>query len=621
MAARIEDYALLSDTESAALVGRDGSIDWLTFPRFDSAACFAALLGTPDHGRWLLAPAGEVRSVTRRYRPGTLVLETRFATDDGEVEVVDCMPIRGDGRLDIVRLVRGLSGRVPMRMHLVVRMDYGSIVPWVRRIDGTLRLVAGPDALTLTTPVAHRPDDWATVAEFSVAAGDEVPFDLAWSESHRPVPDPFPVAESIERTTRWWQDWSGTCRSFAPYDELVRSSLTVLKGLTYAPTGGIVAAATTSLPEAIGGARNWDYRYCWLRDATYTLTSLLDAGFTEEAVAWRDWLLRAVAGRPTDAQIMYGPAGEHRLTEWEVPWLPGYEGSGPVRIGNGAHGQFQLDVYGEVLDTFAEGRRALLGDEPEAWALALAMVETAIDRWQEPDDGIWEVRGGRRHFTHSKVMAWVAIDRAIRLADAVGDGDIPLDRWRASCAAIRREVLERGVDQRGVLVQELGGHQLDASLLVVPLVGFLPPDDPRVVATVDAIATELDHDGLIHRYDTSATDDGVGGGEGAFLLCTLWLADALLLQGRVDEARARFERVAGLRNDVGLLSEMYDPSSGRMLGNFPQAFSHTALASTAMALSEHAEAVSLERGIPRAGTGRVAVFGRAGRPDGQEVER
>jgi GH15 family glucan-1,4-alpha-glucosidase len=505
-------------------------------------------------------------------------------------------------------------------MHLTVRMDYGSIVPWARRLDGALRLIAGPDSLTLTTPVEHRAEDWSTVADFTVTAGDEVPFDLAWSESHRPVPTPFPVADAIARTTAWWESWSGSCRSFAPFDGLIRDSLTVLKGLTYAPTGGIVAAATTSLPEAIGGPRNWDYRYCWLRDATYTLTSLLDAGLTAEAVAWRDWLLRAVAGRPTDAQIMYGPAGEHRLTEWEVPWLPGYEGSGPVRVGNGAHGQFQLDVYGEVLDAFHEGHKAMVSDESEAWQLALALVETTIERWQEPDDGIWEVRGGRRHFTHSKIMAWVAVDRALRLASLVGDGDAPVGRWKATCAAIRREVLERGVDERGVFVQELGGSTLDASLLLVPLVGFLPADDPRVVATVDAVGRELDHDGLIHRYDTAATDDGVGGGEGAFLLCTLWLADALLLQGRVDEARARFDRVAGLRNDVGLLSEMYDPEAGRMLGNFPQAFSHTALAATAMALSEHLQAPpSPDRGTALGAGGRVAVFGRAGRPGEQEV--
>jgi len=587
MSNRIEDYALLSDTESAALVGRDGSIDWLTFPRFDSAACFAALLGTTDHGRWLLTPAGEVRSVERRYRPGTLVLETRFTTDDGVVELVDCMPIRSDGRLDIVRLVRGVEGEVAMHMELVVRMDYGSIVPWVRRVGDSLRMVAGPDAMTLNTSVDYRPEGMSTVADFAVSAGDEVPFDLAWSPSHLDPPQPCDVAGSLDLTTRWWEDWSGQCQRYAPYHEIIRDSLTVLKGLTYRPTGGIVAAATTSLPETIGGARNWDYRYCWLRDATFTLTSLLDVGYTEEAEAWRDWLLRAVAGRAEDAQIMYGPAGEHRLTEVELPWLPGYEGSGPVRVGNDAHDQFQLDVYGEVLDTLAQGR-LVVGDHPEARAVGRSLVEVVVRRWQEPDDGIWEVRGGRRHFTHSKVMAWVALDRAIRIVEE-GDATpgIPLELWRATRDEIHATVLERGVDERGVLVQELDGSALDASLLVVPLVGFLPADDHRVVATVEAIQRELTRDGFVHRYDTNTTDDGVGGSEGTFLMCTLWLADVLLLQGRVEEAREIFERICALRNDVGLLAEMYDPTAKRLLGNFPQAFSHTALVSTAIALSRH----------------------------------
>ena len=585
---RIEDYALLSDTESAALVGRDGSIDWLTFPRFDSAACFAALLGTPDHGRWLIAPAGEIRSIERHYRPGTLVLETRFTTDDGVVDLIDCMPIRADGRLDIVRLVRGVRGTVPMTMHLTARMDYGSIVPWVRRVGGELRMVAGPDLLVLTTPVQHHPDGMSTVAEFSVSPGVEAPFDLAWSPSHLEPPTSYDVNDSIDRTTAWWQQWTDRCQRFDPYDEPIRSSLTVLKGLTYAPTGGIVAAATTSLPEAIGGSRNWDYRYCWLRDATFTLTSLLDAGYTEEATAWRDWLLRAVAGMAGDAQIMYGPAGEHRLTEVELPWLPGFEGSAPVRVGNGAHGQFQLDVYGEVMDAFAQGRTAVIDDHPEAWAVGRTLVDVVEARWNEPDDGIWEVRGGRRHFTHSKVMAWVALDRAVRITtDVPGHVDAPVDRWRTARDAIRAEVLSKGVDANGVFVQELGGTAIDASLLLVPLVGFLPADDPRVVATVAAIQEGLMDQGFVHRYDTGTTDDGVGGGEGAFLMCTLWLADVLLLQGKVDEATEIFERVAALRNDVGLLSEMYDPSAKRMLGNFPQAFSHTALAATGIALSRH----------------------------------
>ncbi|HEX2577625.1 MAG TPA: glycoside hydrolase family 15 protein, partial [Aquihabitans sp.] len=507
-----------------------------------------------------------------------------FTTDDGVVELVDCMPVRDDERLELVRLVRGIRGNVPMRMHLTVRMDYGSIVPWVRRTDGGLRMVAGPDSLSLTTPVELRPDGWSTVSAFEVSPGDEVPFDLAWTQSHQEPPDPSGVRDSIERTTAWWEAWSARCASFDPYDEPIRSSLVVLKALTYAPTGGIVAAPTTSLPEAIGGTRNWDYRFCWLRDATFTLTSLLDAGFTEEAASWRDWLLRAVAGRPEDVQIMYGPAGEHRLTELELDWLPGYEGSAPVRTGNGAHGQFQLDVFGEVIDAFYQGRLAVRDDQPDAWRVGQALVEVVEKRWREPDDGIWEVRGGRRHFTHSKVMAWVALDRAVMLATEQGI-EAPVERWAAVREEIRREVLEHGVDDRGVFVQELGGRALDASLLMVPLVGFLPADDERVVNTVAAIQRELTSDGFVHRYDTSATDDGVGGAEGSFLMCTLWLADVLLMQGRTDDARAIFERVVALRNDVGLLAEMYDPAAGRMLGNFPQAFSHTALVNTGIALT------------------------------------
>jgi GH15 family glucan-1,4-alpha-glucosidase len=586
VATRIEDYALLSDTQSAALVGTDGSIDWLTFPRFDSAACFASLLGDRDNGHWRIAPVEPVREVTRRYRPGTLVLETRFRTDSGTVEVIDCMPIRADDRLDLVRLVRGVEGRVPMRMDLTVRMDYGSIVPWVHQIgDNVLRMVAGPDSLTFSAPVPLRPDGWATTAEFSVRRGDELPFDLAWKPSHQEPPKPTSVATAISSTTAWWQRWSRQAADFGPFDEPIRSSLTVLKGLTYGPTGGIVAAATTSLPESIGGPRNWDYRYCWLRDATFTLMGLLDAGYTAEAQAWRDWLLRAVAGQPDQVQIMYGCAGERRLTEEELPWLSGYEGSTPVRIGNGAHDQFQLDVFGEVLDTFYAAHPHLRDDQPETWRVGRALVEVVAQRWNEPDDGIWEVRGGRRHFTHSKVMAWVAMDRAVRLADAEGAGLETVNRWKRIRDEIRQEILTKGVDDRGVFVQSFGDHALDASLLLVPLVGFLPADDPRVVNTVAAIQEQLSHDGFVYRYDSSVTDDGVGGHEGTFLMCTFWLADVLLLQGRTAEARALYDRLVALRNDVGLLAEMYDPTEQRMLGNFPQAFSHTALVSTGVALS------------------------------------
>ena len=590
MACRIEDYALLSDTQSAALVGNNGSIDWLTFPRFDSAACFAALLGTPEHGHWQIAPAGEVRSVARRYRPGTLVLETRFTTDDGVVEIIDCMPIRSDERLDVVRLVRGISGRVPMTMDLTVRMDYGSLVPWVRRVDGGLRMIAGPDSLMFYTPVEHRPDGWSTVADFTVGPGDEVPFDMAWRPSHQDPAQPASVKHAIKATTKWWQEWSGQAVDLGDLNEPVRSSLTVLKALTYEPTGGIVAAPTTSLPERLGGGRNWDYRFCWLRDSTFTLTSLIDAGFTKEAVAWRDWLLRAVAGRPENVQIMYGVAGEHRLTELELDWLPGYENSAPVRSGNGAHGQFQLDVFGEVLDTFLEGQKVLMNDQPEIRKVGRALIDVVEQRWSEPDDGIWEVRGGRQHFTHSKVMAWVAMDRAIKLAESSTEThDAPLDTWRATRDEIHAEVLDKGVDDNGVMVQAYGSSALDSSLLLVPLVGFLPANDARVVNTVAAIRDQLSDDGLLHRYDASAFDDGVGGHEGTFLMCTFWLADVLLMQGHVDEARAIFDRLVGLRNDVGLLAEMYDPSTKRMLGNFPQAFSHTALVSTGMALHRHAQ--------------------------------
>jgi GH15 family glucan-1,4-alpha-glucosidase len=583
VASRIEDYAFLSDTSSAALVGRDGSIDWLTFPRFDSPACFAALLGTEEHGRWLLAPAGGVTRVERRYRPGTLVLETTFHTADGVVRVTDCMPVRGDA-LDLVRRVEGVSGRVPMRMHLTVRFDYGSIVPWVFRTSEGIAMVAGPDGLLLRSPIELRGEDYSTVAEFTVAEGDKVPFELVWYPSHVQPPESAPIDDAIEGTERWWTDWSGRVQATGPWADEVRDSLVVLKGLTYAPTGGIVAAATTSLPEALGGPRNWDYRFCWLRDATFTLLALMAGGYTDEASAWRSWLLRALAGRPDQAQIMYGAGGEHRLTELEIGWLPGYEGSKPVRTGNGAHEQFQLDVFGEVLDALHQARVTGIDDMDGAWDLETALVGVVEDRWHEPDDGLWEVRGDRQHFTHSKVMAWVALDRALRSAEQFGH-DAPTERWAALRDRIHAEVLERGVDDRGVFVQAYGSKALDASTLMIPLVGFLPPDDPRVVATVEAIDRELNEDGFIRRYDPEdAADDGLEGGEGTFLMCTFWMSDCLALIGRHDEARARFEQLLALRNDVGLLSEQYDPAGKRLLGNFPQAFSHVSLVSTAESL-------------------------------------
>ena len=585
MASRIEDYALLSDTESAALVGRDGSIDWLTFPRFDSPSCFTALLGTAANGRWLIAPRGEVTHVERRYRPGTLVLETTSHTPDGVVRVVDCMPVR-DQTLQVVRRIEGLEGRVTVQVELVVRPDYGSIVPWVRRDGDQQRFVAGPDALVLTSPVLLEPDGWRHVAEVTVAEGETVDFELAWHPSNEPTPASEDVGLSIRRTTEWWERWSARCTTAGRWGEVVRSSLTVLKGLTYAPTGGIVAAATTSLPEELGGERNWDYRYCWLRDATFTLLALIEGGYTEEAVAWRRWLLRAVAGRPDQVQIMYGPAGERRLPEMELPWLSGYEGSTPVRIGNAAHGQLQIDVFGEVLDALHQAATAGVGDtDGDAWALVRALIDRLTEVWREPDDGIWEVRGERRHFTHSKVMAWVAFDRAIRWAEDFGlDG--PVDRWRVLRDEVHAEVLERGVDRRGVFVQSYDGAALDASLLLVPLVGFLPPEDSRVTATIDAIRDELSEDGLVVRYRQEHTDDGLEGEEGVFLLCSFWLVQALALNGRVEEAEALYERLLRLRNDVGLLAEEWDPHEGRMLGNFPQAFSHIGLVECAMLLDK-----------------------------------
>jgi GH15 family glucan-1,4-alpha-glucosidase len=579
----IEDYAFLSDMESGALVGKDGSIDWLSFPRFDSPACFAALLGGPEHGRWLLAPAGEVRSTKRSYRGRSLVLETVFTTDDGEVAVIDCMPPR-DGQLEVVRIVEGRGGTVPMSMDLVIRYDYGWIVPWVRRVEGTLWAIGGPDALRLFTPVELRGKDLRTVSEFSVSEGERVPFSLFWHPAHEERQRPDDPEERLAEAERWWSEWAARSTYDGEWAEEVASSLVVLKGLTYEPTGGVVAAATTSLPEKLGGPRNWDYRFCWLRDATFALLAMLSAGYEDEAIAWRDWLQRAVAGDPKQLQIMYGLGGERRLTEIELDWLPGYEGSVPVRQGNGAAKQFQLDVYGEVIDAVHQSALAGMDVSPAAWALVRAMLEFLQTGWKEPDEGIWEVRGPRRQFTHSKVMAWVAVDRAISTAECFGvEG--PIDQWRDLRDEIKAWVLAHCVDERGALVQHEGSTALDASLLMVPLVGFLPPDDPTVVATVEAIERELTVDGLVIRYRTEEVVDGLPEGEGTFLLCSFWLAQALALMGRDDDARRLFERLLSLRNDVGLLSEQHDPVTGRMLGNLPQAFSHTALINTALTLS------------------------------------
>jgi GH15 family glucan-1,4-alpha-glucosidase len=581
----IEDYAVVGDTQTAALVGKDGSIDWLCLPRFDSGAMFAALLGGPEHGRWLLAPAGPVRRVRRRYRGESLVLETEFDTDDGTVRLIDFMPPRGDSA-DLVRIVEGVQGRVPMRMELRGRFDYGLVVPWVYRDDHGLAAVAGPDAAWLRTPVAAELDDHSARAKFSIGAGDDAPFVLTWTPSHRSAPRPFAAREALARTEDHWREWISHCTYEGEWRDAVVRSLLTLKALTYAPTGGIVAAVTTSLPEQLGGVRNWDYRYCWLRDATITLQALLYSGYTDEAGAWRQWLLRAIAGDPARMQIMYGIAGERRLDEYVAHWLPGYDG-GPVRIGNAAAEQFQLDVYGEVMDALHQARSTGLKRDDTSWALQVALMQFVEEHWAEPDEGIWEVRGGGKDFTHSKLMAWVAADRAVAAVERFGLPG-PADRWRALRDEIRRDILARGYDaERGTFTQYYGSRELDAALLMVPLVGFLPADDPRVHGTVAAIERELLRDGFVQRYTQppGIGVDGLPAGEGAFLACTFWLADNYALQGRHDEARDTFERLLALRNDVGLLSEEYDPKAGRLVGNFPQAFSHVPLIETARTLS------------------------------------
>ncbi|MGH9308542.1 MAG: glycoside hydrolase family 15 protein [Vicinamibacterales bacterium] len=584
---RIEDYGLIGDTQTAALVGRDGSIDWLCLPRFDSPACFAALLGGPEHGRWLLAPTGEVRSVTRRYAGDSLVLETTFETATGTVRLVDCMPPRGR-EPDLVRIVEGVAGEVAMQMELVIRFDYGSIVPWVRSVDGVLQAIAGPDAVALHTPVETHGEDMRTKADFVVRAGERVPFLLVWYPSHDIRHDRIDALAAPEETRQWWEDWRRRCTYTGPWRDQVVRSLITLKALTFAPTGGIVAAATTSLPELVGGVRNWDYRFCWLRDATFTLGALMRAGFIAEAAAWRNWLLRAVAGDPDDLQIMYGARGERRLTELELPWLPGYEGSRPVRIGNAAVHQLQLDVYGEVMDSLHVGRLEGIDADADSWALQKLLMRSLETRWREADEGIWEVRGPRRHFTHSKLMAWVAFDRAVQSVEQFGlRGDV--DRWRGIRQEIHDEICRSAFDPaRGAFVQSYGSSELDASVLTMPLLGFLPATDPRIVGTVQAIERDLTLQGFVQRYAMHARSEHVDGlppGEGTFLLCTFWLADCYAMMGRIDDAEALFERLAGLTSDLGLLAEQYDPSTKRMLGNFPQAFSHVGLINTALRLS------------------------------------
>ena len=583
--ARIEDYALIGDLQTVALVGREGSIDWCCFPRFDSGACFAALLGTPEHGRWLLSPVAEVARSTRRYRHDTLVLETLHETDEGVVRIIDFMPPRGEAP-DIVRIVEGVEGTVSMRSELAIRFDYGKIVPWVRRIDHARVAVAGPDALCLRTPVDVHGENLTTVSEFTVDPGTRIPFVLTWYPSHADLPDEIDPEQALDDTESYWRDWAHKCGHHGDYHEEIHSSLLLLKALTYAPTGGIVAAPTCSLPERIGGVRNWDYRFCWLRDATLTLLAMLQAGYSEEAVAWRAWLLRAVAGDPADVQIMYGLGGERRLDERELGWLPGYEGSRPVRTGNGACHQLQLDVYGEVLDALYQARVHGVPADDHVWSLSRALLSWLEEGWRLEDAGIWEVRGPARHFTHSKVMAWVAFDRGVRQHEEFGR-DGPIERWRALRDEIHAEVLAHGwSDERQAFVQSYGSSELDASALLIPLVGFLPAHDPRVVSTVEAIRRDLTRDGFVLRYHTDEDGDvdGLPAGEGVFLACSFWLVEVLTLQGQRDEARALFERLLALRNDVGLLAEEYDPRSGRQLGNFPQAFTHLALVEAALAL-------------------------------------
>lgn len=581
----IEDYALIGNNATTALVGRNGSIDWLGFPRFDSAACFASLLGSEENGHWSIAPTAERPTVTRRYREGTLVLETEFSTREGAVVLIDCMDRRGDHQ-DVIRLVKGLRGRVRMQMELVIRFEYGTVIPWATRMqDGRLRAVAGPDQIMLDTPLELHGEDLRTRASFDVEEGQTVPFVLTWSRSYGPTPVHLDAETSIANVTKAWEKWSAKHLIEGPHREIVLRSLITLKALTHHRTGGIVAAATTSLPEEIGGERNWDYRFCWLRDSTFTLFALMESGFTEEAGAWRDWLLRAVAGSPDQMQIMYGVAGERRLTEFELPELAGYEGSKPVRVGNAASEQLQLDVYGEVLDAFYQARRRGLVKLEAGWNLERSLVAHLEKIWMRPDDGIWEIRGQRRHFVHSKVMAWVAVDRAVRTMQEFHE-EGPLERWIKLRAEIHDEVCRFGFSKElNSFVQYFGGKELDASLLMLPIVGFLPPEDPRIKGTIAAIEKGLMNNGFVARYNTHSSVDGLSGEEGVFLACSFWLVDNYVLQNRMEEAHALFNRLVGICNDVGLLSEEYDPKEERQLGNFPQAFSHLALVNSAQNLS------------------------------------
>jgi GH15 family glucan-1,4-alpha-glucosidase len=583
---RIEDYGLIGDCETAALVGRDGSIDWLCWPAFDSDACFASLLGTPKNGRWLIAPAAEVTKITRRYLENTLILETRFETADGIVALIDFMPPRGNAS-DVVRLVRGVRGRVKLQMQLVIRFGFGADVPWVRRTeDGALLAICGADMTVLRTPVEIRGEDLTTVADFEVGEGETIPFVLTYGPSHLPVPAPIDPAQALKETEEFWTEWCSQCTYQGVHRDLVMRSLITLKALTYGPTGGIVAAPTASLPEKLGGQRNWDYRFCWLRDATFTLLALMNSGYTEEASCWHNWLLRAVAGSPANMQIMYGIMGQRRLLEWEAGWLPGYEGAQPVRIGNAAHAQLQLDVYGELIDAFHQSRMAKLELDESSWALERAVLEHLAEVWDQPDHGIWERRGDGRHYVSSKVMCWVGFDRGIKSAEKFGF-EAPLERWRALRDFIHRDVCEKGFDAaQNTFVESYGSQLLDASILLLPAVGFLPASDPRVRGTLVAIERHMMRDGFVLRHDPREISDERQPIEGAFLACSLWLADAWVLAGELGKAQALFDRVVAVANDLGLLAEEFDSGEGRQTGNFPQALTHIALINTAHNISE-----------------------------------
>jgi GH15 family glucan-1,4-alpha-glucosidase len=578
---RIEDYGLIGDCQTAALVGRDGSIDWLCWPAFDSDACFAALLGTDKNGRWLIAPREDVTKTSRRYWDNTLILETRFETAEGTVALIDFMPPRGKAS-DVVRLVRGVTGKVRLRMQLVIRFGFGADIPWVKRTeDGALLAICGQDMTVLRTPVETRGEDMTTVADFEVSEGQTIPFVLTYGPSHLPLPEPINPAQALQDTEDFWTDWSSRCTYQGEHQELVMRSLITLKALTYQPTGGIVAAPTASLPEKLGGARNWDYRFCWLRDATFTLLALMNSGYTEEASAWHSWLLRAVAGAPANMQIMYGIMGQRRLLEWEAGWLPGYEGAQPVRVGNAAHAQLQLDVYGELIDAFHQSRVAELKLDDGTWALECTVLEHLAKVWDHPDHGIWERRGAARHYVLSKVMTWVAFDRGIKSAEKFGF-EAPLDRWRALRDTICRDVCEKGFDaDQNAFVESYGSQVLDASILLLPAVGFLPASDPRVRGTIEAIERHMMRDGFVLRHDPREVSDEKQPIEGAFLACSLWLADAYVLAGEMTKARALFDRITAVANDLGLLAEEFDSGEGRQTGNFPQALTHIALINTA----------------------------------------